>query len=432
MKQVTHDGFKSLIGNLGNPERDKRAGLKFAGEKIDDEQLISAYTFNWIARKIITIPAEDSLRQWRKWSGDNAKAVSDEEKRLGLECKLNEALIKARLFGGAAIYIGTEQEQSEPLDVESIGLGDIKYLTVLTRRELQAGELEQDPLTEFYGKPKEYTISGGTGDTIHPSRFILLNGDEVADTWLASGTSYGWGESVLKSTSEAIKNAGGTFANVASLVYESNIDVIGVPDLMDNIGQEGYENNLLKRFSLAATGKGINGTLIMDALETYNRKSTSFAQLPEIMSSFALHCAASADIPATRFLSQSASGLTATGEGDMKNYHDKLKSMQKLKIQPALHLFDSVLVRSALGNYPDDVVCEWNPLEQMSDAELSQIEKTKAESLKIISELDTAILPLPVVYEQQRAMGLFDGTDIADFASFESAIKKQAESMELV
>ena len=431
MKEQVNDGFKSLIGNLGNPERDKRAGLQFADEQIDDEQLISAYTFNWIAKKIITIPAEDSLRQWRKWSGDDAKAIHTEEQRLGLECKLNEALTKARLFGGAAIYIGTDQEQSEALDVESIGLGDIKYLTVLTRRELQAGELEQDPQNEFYGKPKEYTISGGSGDAIHPSRFALLNGDEVADTWLASGMSYGWGESVLKSTSEAIKNAGGTFANVASLVYESNIDVIGVPDLMDNIGQEGYENNLLKRFSLAAMGKGINGTLIMDALETYNRKSTSFAQLTEIMSTFSLHCAAAADIPATRFLSQSASGLTATGEGDMKNYHDKLKSMQKLKIQPAMHLLDLCLVRSALNSYPDDVSCEWNPLEQMSEEQIAGIEKTKAESLKIVAELDTAIIPMPVIYEQQRKMGLFDGTDIATFADFESALAKQAESMEM-
>ena len=382
------DGLKSLLGGLGDINRDKSAGISFEENTLDDQQLMNAYSSNWIARKIIDIPAEDSLRKWRRWESDNSDLIELEEQRLGLKAKVKEASIKGRMLGGAAIYIGTDQEPTEPLNPETIKKGGIKYLTVMTRRELTAGELEQDPETPYYGKPKDYTISSQRGQvTIHPSRLILFYGHELADIWTTGGAYSGWSESVLKATCDAIKQAGGTFANVASLVFEANVDVIHVPDMLQNLSSDEYEKRLLKRFTVAATAKGINRTLVLDGEEKYERKGATFTNLPELMEAFALYCAASEDIPATRFLGRSPAGMSATGEGDLNNYHDKLQAMQTLDYGPAMHLFDQCLVRSAVGSYPEGTKYEWTPLKQMTEAELAEIFAKLVEALKNLHEM---------------------------------------------
>src|SRR5690606_27695965 len=108
--------------------------------------LLNAYRGAWLPRKIVDIPAFDSVRAWRDWQADgkDIEPIEAEENRLNVRGKVFEARIKARLWGGAAIHIGTgEEDLGKPLDLEGIKKGGIKYLTVLTRRQLSAGEIER-------------------------------------------------------------------------------------------------------------------------------------------------------------------------------------------------------------------------------------------------------------------------------------------------
>ena len=91
--------------------------------------------------------------------------------------KLLETRIKARLWGGAAMVNGTgDQDLAAPLDVERIGKGGLKYLTVMTRRHVTAGEIDRDPASEWYGKPKVYQLNSADGVQflIHPSRLVIF------------------------------------------------------------------------------------------------------------------------------------------------------------------------------------------------------------------------------------------------------------------
>ena len=389
MKIPSFDSLRSLLGNLGNKDRDKAAGVYFEENFLDDEQLIAAYGNSWIARKVIDIPARDALRKWRTWNSDHVEAIEAEEKRLDIKNKVLEAAIKGRLFGGAALYIGASrpnEDLSEPLNVNNIDKGGLKYLSVMTRRELMANDIGQDPQSEFYGLPMNYTITSPENTVIiHPSRIVRFTGDMHPNIWLNAGINQGWGEPVLKAVFESLRQASGTCGNIASLIFEANVDVIKMPEFMSRIGEDGYESSLLKRFQLAATGKGINGTLMLDELETYERRPANFTHLSEIMEAFILLCAGAADIPATRFMARSPGGLSSTGEGDMKNYHDRIQSIQELDIEPAMCLLDQCLLRSAGAE--QDATFEWAPLEQMSEKALSEIGKDITESLVKIDDL---------------------------------------------
>ncbi|KWV17144.1 DUF1073 domain-containing protein [Xanthomonas translucens] len=391
------DGLVNLVANLGTP-RDKASASRYGLPMLTEQDASNAYRGTWLARKIIDIPALDSCRKWRSWNAeqDQISAIEEEEKRLGLQVKLLEAHIKARLFGGAALYIGTgDTAAAAPLDPARITKGGIRHLNVLTKRVLQAGELDRDPESPNYGRPAHYTLSSATGGQveIHPSRLVVLHGAHRPDPDMEAGD--GWGDSVLIAIMDEVKRADSTSANIASLVFEAKVDVIKIPGLMAMLSDKVTEAQVQDRLQLAAMLKGINGTLLMDTEEEYEQKSANFANLSDVLLTFMQLVSGAADIPITRLLGQSPAGLNSTGEGDIRNYYDRISSGQELVLQPALQVLDECLVRSALGARPPEVFFSWRSLWQTSDTERATIGKTTADTIKTIA--DTKLIPEDVL-----------------------------------
>lgn len=396
---MVRDGLVSLASRMGT-ERDKAASVFYTQPILTDEQIIAGYRGSWLPRKIVDIPALDSCRKWRNWqaASDQIGSFDAEERRLNLRGKVLEAATKARLFGGAALFIGTEDaDPALPLKVEQVGKGGLKHLTVLTRRQLAAGDIDGDPVSEWYGRPKFYTLTGANGLqlTIHPSRLVIFKGAMTPNEEFGGMSNHAWGESVLTATFDAIKNADSTAANIASLVFEAKIDIIRVPQFSANIGNQAYEDAALRRYALANTIKGVNGTLILDAEEEYDSKSAPLSGLTDILMAFLQIVAGAADIPVTRLLGQSPTGMNATGTADMKNYHDRIQAIQELDYTPAMSRLDECLIRSATGARDPAIYSTWAPLEQMSEKERADIFKTKAEAARALfgSASGEAIIP---------------------------------------
>lgn len=383
------DKFKNVLAALGT-ERDKANHSEYGTPFESDEQLINAYRGAWLPRKIIDIPAMDSVRKWREWQAeaDQIGAIEAEEKRLGLRKKALQAQVRARLFGGAGIYIGTgDRDVDKPLNPERIQQGGIKYLTTLTRRQLTPGDIDTDPLSPGYGSPLYYRVTGGRDTVdIHPSRIAVFIGNMHPDPEISSGLSYGWGDPVLTAIWDAVRNADSTSANIASLVFEAKIDVIRIPDFMVGMSDPEYREDITERFLLAAKAKGINGALLLDKEEEYDQKSANFSSLNDILMSFMQLVSGAADIPITRLLGQSPGGLNASGEHDLKNYYDRVSSMQELETGPAMSILDECLIRSALGNRPDELHYVWSSLWQSSDSEKAEIGHKAAQTIKLLSE----------------------------------------------
>ncbi|OAI84882.1 DUF1073 domain-containing protein [Pseudomonas putida] len=381
------DKLVNLVANLGT-ERDKASGSVYAPVVMSDIELSNAYRGAWLPRKIVDIPPLDATRRWRGWQAtkEQIEKIEAEEKRLDVRGKVKQALTRARLFGGAALFIGTgERDTSQPLNPERIQDGGIKYLTVMNRRQLSPTELEQDPQSPLFGKPKAYRLAGSAVE-IHPSRLVIFIGAEHPDPELAVGNEFGWGDSVLQAVFEAIKQSDGTMANTASLVFEAKVDVIKIPDFMQQLQDPGFQKRVLERIRLAAMAKGINGALLLDKEEEYETKTASFGGLPDIIDRFLQAVSGAADIPATRLLGQAPSGMNATGDSDLRNYYDRIQAIQELEMCPAMQLLDECLLRSALGSRPAEIHYIWKPLWQPTATEQSEINKRTADTVKVLAD----------------------------------------------
>lgn len=365
------DSLVNLVTGLGTA-KDKGTHSRYAFHELTPEQLIAAYRGDWIAGKIIDIPAEDATREWRRWQGgkDQISAIEAEETRLALVQKTNEALIKDRLFGGGAIVMGIDGagEWDEPIAYDRIQKGALKFAHVVDRHDISAGQINRDLTSPYYGEPEYYQVTSDSAGsvTVHPSRVIRFVSRPLPAKRLETD---GWGDSILHRLDTAIKQAGLASEGVASLIHEASVDIIRIPDFMANIATKEYRDRLIERFQLANIAKSTVNATILDKEEEWDKMTTNFANLPEIVRVYLNIAAGAGDIPATRLLGQAPNGLNATGDSDIRNYYDNVAAQQKNSIGPAMARLDEVLIRSALGERPLEIHYNWVPLWQPTDSE---------------------------------------------------------------
>lgn len=411
------DRLVNLVSGLGSA-KDKASSSIFALALMGKDQLDAAYRGDWIARKVVDIPAFDETRAWRNWQAeqDQIEAIEAEEYRHGIQMKVAAARVRARLYGGAALYLGVDGGQpAEELDLRRVGKGGLKYVHVLNRYEIQPGELELDPQSPLFGEPKKYTLTSASKASIdiHPSRVIRFVGADLPDRNLMLD---GWGDSVLQAVDDAVKHAGSAAAAIAALLQEAKVDVIKMPNLMEMVATEEYRQRVIDRFTLANTAKSMVNAILLDAEEEWSQKQVSFAQLPEVLNTYLQIASGAADIPATRLLGQTPGGLQSTGESDLRNYYDRISAGQNLNLRPALYRLDEVIIRSALGDRPPEIHYAWAPLWQISEKERAEIAESKAKTTKTYA--DTGLLPDPALGKALQNQLVEDGT----FAGLAEAI----------
>jgi hypothetical protein len=432
------DSLINFVTGLGTA-KDPTTTSRYYFKEMDRNELEKAYRSDWLARAIVDAPAEDATREWRTWQATNEQIASIDalEKTFDLQRKLKYAIIRARLYGGAALVMGVEQGESwEELDMDKVGKDDLKFVVVLNRYELMAGPRIYNVDSPWYTRPEYYTVAtpmfgfsfeGGRafptgfnpnllvspqrnqgqaaaarlqrGDwgkqmtpsqgmvQVHPSRVIEFAGNELPD-WRLIPLGGLWGDSVLQTVDEMLKDWGLVVGGLANMVNDAKMDVVKIPGLSQKLATSEYASRLLARFQASNLAKSTVNTLLLDKEEEWNRISTSFSALPQLMREFMTVVAGAGRIPVSRLMGQSPGrGLSASGssggESDLRNYYDGVTSQQETVYEPALRPLDEVLIRSALGKFDPNVVYEWNPLYQADPEEVSKIALQDAQTTQI-------------------------------------------------
>lgn len=402
-KSAMFDSLENFVTGMGTVQ-DKSTFTRFATILMDRNQSEIAYRSDWIARKVIDIPANDATREWRTWQADNddITLIEEAESHFKVKHKINNAMKRGRLYGGGAIIMGVNQGTSEQaLDVEKVQKDDLKFIHVVSRHDLTIADINRNPLDEFFGEPTMYTVNAaGTGvsNRIHPSRVIRFLGNPMPDPISATnGIEVGWSDSCLQIVADAIKTCGTVAQSGAGLVQDGQVDVIKMPDMTANMALAGYEKNLVARFANAAMIKSQYGFLLMDKDEEWDRIESQLGGLSDLVKVYLLIASGACDIPATRMLGQSPQGMSATGESDIRNYYDMVRSGQNNDLSPTIEVLDEVLLRSIFGDKPEGIFYNWNSLWQMTDEQRADLSAKKGATFKI--DVDSGLFPDSVLRE---------------------------------
>ncbi len=413
MTQTT-DNLVNLVSGMGVGKA-KRDHNTFQYSSFNDWQTLdNAFQSNWLARAIVEYPAEDMCREWRTIKCDDADLIRAEEDRLLLPVMTQDAITWARLYGGAGILMLTGQDLSKPLDVNRIRKGDLKRLIVLDRWDMQVGTLNTwNVLASNYLLPEFYTLVGGA-QQIHWSHFARFEGAKLPRRQKAQ--TQGWGDSYLRKCIEDVMDCVAAKNGIAELMQEANIDVIKREGLSDELAS-GEEAQVRKRYELFSMMKSVINMALLDGDETLERQTLSLSGVAPIIEQLMTWISGAADIPVTRLFGTSAKGMNATGEGDMRNYYDSLRSKQLTQVDPGMRTLDEVLVRSALGYWPEDYNYVWNPLQQMNELQAAQAAQARMTTDQ--GYLDAGVVTVSQVQRNLQANEQYQFDD--------EAIEEQAE-----
>lgn len=409
----TLDGIGNVLSGMGSSV-DKRGGSYYFHNALSSQQIEACYRSSWLARKIIDLPASEMVRPVRDWQAENADIAPLEklEKQLGVWPKLQEAL-RLGSMGGGVIVMGVRQGTPEqPLVVERLRAGDLMYLHVMARDEVNLGPIDNDPMSEYYGQPRYYEVMGPNSFVrLHPSRVIPFKGVYVPRRHVDTHSHF-WGDSVLDAVMDAIANADTAQNGFAALINEAKVDVYGIAEFTRSMASPEYEQQLIDRFSASNRAKSLYSAVIKDAEDTWETRQINFTGFKDVILTYISIVAGAANMPATVLMGKSPDGMNATGDGDKENWYRTIDTMREEKLTPVLDRLDEVLVRSALGDKPDDVWWNFGPLEEESEA-------TKADLVtKLVASAKTAIdagMPSePMLRATALAMsetGLYPGLD---------------------
>jgi uncharacterized protein len=412
---VITDGFANLVAGLGAGNAKTSAHTYV----IDHDQMTleNAYRVSTWFGKIVDIPADDATREWRTWKADkqDIERIEAEEKRLQVRQQVRQALIWARLYGGAVIIpLGLPGALNQPLSVDRIAKGSIKALTVLSRHEITAQDIITDPLDPMYGSPAKYVIYSANGQQVelHPSRVIRVNGRTVNNRRVGAN---GWGDSIWMHISDAVMAADSAASVIDALLQEAKIDVVRIKNMMTMMANADMEATMIKRWQMVAVLKSISNVLMLDGDDEWDQKQITWTGLPDVTNTLLNVMAGAADIPLTRLTGKQEAGLSGKDEGSLRNYYDSVKAKQELIISPILAPLDAMLIRSALGKSDDGIWASWVPLFQLSEKEKADIDKIEAETVDIYAR--TGLVPTDALAEatQNRMIesGRWPGLDEA-------------------
>jgi phage-related protein (TIGR01555 family) len=385
--------------------------------------LTSLYRSNWIAQRIIELPPQDMCKSGIKYTFDLAPEALDKiqklEKKSHLWTRLREGLEWGRLYGGAAglMLIDGQPDLEQPLDLDAIMPGDFYGLEIVDR---WSGIWPQIQLvTDFkdpdYGQPEYYHFGwapdGQAADTeygikdkvrVHHSRVVPFRGIDLP-RWERVAEMY-WGASILEPCFEEIRKRDNTSANIAGLIFMSNLRVLKMEDLGEVLGatNQNVQRDFMKTIQAQAWLQSNFGMYLLSAKDDFQTFTTSFGGLNEIYESFMMDISGAAQIPVTKLFGRSPAGMNATGESDENNYYNMIHHQQESRLRPALEKILPVMFMSALGDIPDELDFNFNPVQPPNPEDIGNVVKWKTEA--VINALNAGLISPQVAGKEIQAM----------------------------
>jgi phage-related protein (TIGR01555 family) len=400
-----NDSWQNLLSGLGTG-RDKSIHTHFSPKQhLPPDYLEQLYVNDDIAARICDLVPSEMLRQ-----GIIIKVNDEDFSWQGLSEILYDALVKARIFGAAFIYVGVDdgQEQEQALSVPKIR--GVRFLNVLTAKDLGHQSFFSDAIAENFGQPELYRLNSSNqhrSTAIHTSRLIPFFGT-------SSLNPRQFPPSILQRIYPVLQHFHTAWQATAHLMTDAAQGVFKLKGLHSAVASNRSEE-LLKRMELVDMSRSISRSILLDAEdEEFRRDSYGFAGIPEILEKMMLRLAAAARLPVSLLMGQAPAGMNATGESDTRFFYDQIRAEQEA-IKPKIEQ----LVKIKVGDESAKVSIDFPALWQMTDREKAELRRMEAETDRIYLQ-EGVLLPEEVAIKRFSS-GDFtvDITDRAELAQIE-------------
>jgi phage-related protein (TIGR01555 family) len=396
-KKFVKDGYANLITGLNSAKTaKKRATHHRLDGLLSEEELESMFAEDGLAARIVKLLPDDMFREGWEYEFPELDDLKSAEftddydevfEVIGAQTKLKLAFYWARLYGGAAILIGVVDGQTMNKPLEPRKIKSFEKLKILDRTEIEFSRIQfqLDPGLPRYGLPVYYPIKFDAGSgveeekLVHYTRILEIHGDTLprkAAATLSADNRY-WGISVLQRAEERLKTLGSSLGSIDQLLDEMSVGKYKIKDLAMLLSAPEGKASIQRRVELMDLTRSAFRSQYLDSEEEYSRDSVSFQGIPEVLYIIFMLLSADTGYPITRLFGVSPGGMNATGESDMRNYYDGVRSLQSTELKPILLYFLHII--SEWKNIPEPYI-KFLPMETMNEKEQADLKKQEADT----------------------------------------------------
>lgn len=435
--KIRRDAFVNAMSGFGG-KYDPTQRLTYNYSEVLDRGTIELlYRQDWLSRKIVETIPDDCLRKWIDIYIPDDEVVLDLQKKmkeLNVINKFKEALVNARLYGGAIIILGIPGSGPpiRPLNYDNID--DVLYLNVIDKTGLQIHNYYKDPLKEKYGEPKLYKIQtlhrpdnyDENKYMIHESRILKFDGDYLPE--FTRRTNNGWNDSVLNGINQTLKQYGSGIQSGAVLFQDFISKVLKLPNFVELLQSDEGRQVLELRIQYAIANLSSLGMAIVGEGEEFNKIQTPITGLPELIDKYIEVVSAASNIPRSRLFGQSLGTLAGATE-TTREYYDYCTAYQTEKIYTQLNKFIKILLnrKKSINNgiEPDEWSFKFNSLWDATDKETTTARKMQA-------QVDEIYIEKKVLTPEEVTMSRFrkDGYSFDTIVDIDNRIGKFYEEIE--
>lgn len=359
-------------------------------------QLLSEmYVELGLIQTIIDLPVDDALSggiviNSQQLDEDQIKELQAAQKRKGDILNIGQAAKWNRLFGGAGVIVMTDQDPSEPLNVEAITIDEPLEFRAVDMWELffqHVGATDLDPSLQLE-QVEHYNYYG---EKIHKSRVFKLKG--LTAPSFVRPRLRGWGfsvvEKVVRSINQYLKSSDLTF----EVLDEFKLDIFKLKNLVSTLESPNGEEKVRRRVALANKQKSYQNALVMDSEDDFDHKQLSFAGLAEAQGGIRKQIASEFRMPLTKLFGASESGgIGNNDQNDLENYNAMVENEVRSKIGEICLQVTEIRCQQLFGFIPDDLEISFPPLRVLTAEQEENVKTqkfTRLSAAKAAGEITT-------------------------------------------
>ena len=371
MKQFRLDNYQSAL--LGGYSKD-------FGARLTSVTAPFLYSRGGVFARIVDKPADDAISSGSLKIENDTGVLQTELERLNVLSVIADAVRWTRLYGAAVIIpiLDDRPNLSDELNADSIV--QIRGFDVYHANQITQISAER--------KPTHYIINHQYGSmTVHASRCFFMSGDILPEEL----KSYDWqGRDAVSGVYDSILQLLSAIDLTKKIIERKQQPVYKMAGLFDAIAS-GLEGQIQQRIANVDVVRGILNTIVIDGgdgqtnvSDDYQIHDLGLSGLPETLNVFKERVAADSGLPMTLLFGRSATGLNATGEGDLRVYYDLVDNIRNKQIKPVFErILSLIAAQKSLSDVPENWRIEFLPLYKPTAKEAVEIDKIKAETLQI-------------------------------------------------
>ncbi len=351
---------------------------------------------NGLIRACIETVTDDMTRAWISLKGgerpaagggdDCLKKLEEAQKKCGLQAVFHEAAQLVGYEGGAFVFIDTGADGDQLMTPLHLGkysadfaLGRPLRFTVVDPVNVFPGDYDSiSPLRPDYFRPSWWWV---LGERVHASRLIRLVANEVPVLLRPAYNFMGIPQAQI--LWDYVLHFQQCRAAEARLLTKFSLTVFKT-NMAEILTSAQGTANLDARIRYMAQAATNDGVLAVDKeMEDVIKLETPLSGVTDIVRQALEFLAALNRTPAVKLLGISPSGFNATGESDIRNYYDHIRSQQEKVLRAGVQrALDCIQVKE-FGELARSPSFDFAPLGEEDRAALATQQKTRADTIAV-------------------------------------------------